>query len=283
MQSLQRIIAIWGERSIYDQNLLNEFKKNLKHGKSNESNHHQPLVEKTPVKKRKEEELTIEESPTKKVKATIPLSQSEIEFPIKGEDVDSKELINCLKSLENTASSDAVIRERIAKLPPEVSDSNLIDKLKDKNEAEQLSKQVDEACIILNDYNGRLAKELDDRKKISFKLAAFCRYQKEIQLQAQKTLSEYVERLNKVKRVKSELKSHLKNLPDLTKLPSLKEAPLPKINDLFVSSTAKKENDEKSNDSNEQNVNKNENLAKEDDNFKKGSVDYEITNNSVKV
>jgi regulator of Ty1 transposition protein 103 len=194
-------------------------------------------------------------------------------------------LINCLKSLENTASSDAVIRERIAKLPPEVSDINLLDKLKDKNEAEQLIKKVDEACVILKDYNDRLAKELNDREKISYKLAAFCRYQKEIQKQQQKELNQYIERLNKVKRVKGELKLHLKNLPDLTKLPL--EAKLPAANDLFLSSTKKE--DDKSNDSNNQNVLKdsntnNNNLTSEEDknDYKKES-DYEITNNSVSV
>lgn len=260
MQSLDRIITIWSERNLYDPKILHEFRQSLKTGSGNISavgdtpspvHPTQSLSEKAKKRKDKGDE-TVDGSPSKKIKPTL-LSQSDAELSVKGEDVDSKDLISCLKSLENTASGDATIRESIAKLPPEVSDSSLIDKLRDKNEAEQLGLKVDKACVMLSDYNSRLAKELEDRKKISHKLAAFCRYQRELQEQVQKTLAEYVERLNKVKQVKSELKLHLKNLPDLDKLPSLKEAPLPKPNDLFLSSSHPRREDEKSNDSNDQN------------------------------
>ena len=256
VQSLERIITIWSERNLYDPKLLNEFRMNLKNGSGNlsavggtPSSVHSSQSEK--VKKRKEKvDEPVDGSPSKKIKPVL-LSHTDAELPVKGEDVDSKDLVNCLRSLENTASCDAAIRERIAKLPPEVSDASYIDKLRDKNEAEQLSLRVDDACVMLSDYNGRLAKELEDRKKISHKLAAFCRYQRELQEQIQKTLTEYAERLRKVKQVRTELKLHLLNLPDLDKLPSLNEAPLPKPSDLFLSSsnpTTKRE-DEKSNDS----------------------------------
>lgn len=170
IQSLDRIITIWSERNIYDANLLADFRKSLRN--SNEIAQLNQLVDK--VKKRKEG--SEESSPAKKLKSVL-LSEPEIEPSIKGEDVDSRELFSCLKSLENTASSDAAVRERIAKLPPELSDTSFIDKLRDKNEAEQLSRRIDEACDILNHYNGRLAKELEDRKQISFKLTAYLRYQ----------------------------------------------------------------------------------------------------------
>ena len=39
------------------------------------------------------------------------------------------ELIKALSDLENSASSDAAVRERIAALPPEVSDVSLLEKL----------------------------------------------------------------------------------------------------------------------------------------------------------
>lgn len=258
MQSLERIITIWSERNLYDPKLLSEFRLNLKHGGGNlsavgdtPSSVHSGQSQSEKAKKRKEKgDEIVDGSPSKKIKPTL-LSHSDAELPVKGEDVDSKDLINCLRSLENTASSDAAIRESIAKLPQEVSDCGSIDKLRDKNEAEQLSVRVDEACAMLSDYNGRLVKELEDRKKISHKLAAFCRYQRELQEQIHKTLTEYAERLKKVKQVKTELKLHLLNLPDLDKLPSLKEAPLPKPNDLFLSSTnaPTKREDERSNDS----------------------------------
>ena len=59
-------------------------------------------------------------------------------------------------------------------------------------------------------------------------MAAFSRYQRQLQDKAQKQLNEFIERLNKIKHVKSELKLHLKNLLDLDKLPSIEETPLPK-------------------------------------------------------
>ena len=41
----------------------------------------------------------------------------------------AEDLIKVLIDLENSASSDAAVRERIAALPPEVSDVALLDKL----------------------------------------------------------------------------------------------------------------------------------------------------------
>lgn len=45
-------------------------------------------------------------------------------------------------NLENSASSDANIRERIASLPPEVSEISLLSKLEDKDAAAKLAAQV---------------------------------------------------------------------------------------------------------------------------------------------
>ncbi len=41
----------------------------------------------------------------------------------------TENLIKALEDLENSASSDAAVRERIAALPPEVSDASLLGKL----------------------------------------------------------------------------------------------------------------------------------------------------------
>ena len=43
-----------------------------------------------------------------------------------------EDLVKVLQDLENAASSDAAVRERIAALPPEVSDVSLLDKLRGK-------------------------------------------------------------------------------------------------------------------------------------------------------
>lgn len=50
----------------------------------------------------------------------------------------------------------------------------------DKDSADRLSKTVDEACMLLADYNGRLAAELEDRKQLARMLADFIRSQNEI-------------------------------------------------------------------------------------------------------
>lgn len=148
--------------------------------------------------------------------------------------VDPEVLIKALQDLENSASSDAAVREKIASLPPEVSDSTLLDKIRDKGAAERLSKVVDEACSILADYNSRLAQELEDRKNISTMLNNFTQNQKEALALAEQKLEEYKDKLKKVTQVRNELKSHLQNLPDLSRLPSVTGlAPLPSACDLF--------------------------------------------------
>lgn len=53
-----------------------------------------------------------------------------------------EELIKALTELENSASSDAVVREQIANLPPEVSEVALLSKLENKEQASKLVAQV---------------------------------------------------------------------------------------------------------------------------------------------
>lgn len=50
----------------------------------------------------------------------------------------------------------------------------------DKEDGEKLGKQVNEACLLLDDYNGRLAQELEERKKVAKMLSDFIFYQKEL-------------------------------------------------------------------------------------------------------
>lgn len=59
-----------------------------------------------------------------------------------GDPPEPEELIKALLSLENSASSDANIREQIANLPPEVSEIALLSKLEDKESAAKLIVQV---------------------------------------------------------------------------------------------------------------------------------------------
>lgn len=155
--------------------------------------------------------------------------------------IDAEELISALHELEHSASSDANVREKIASLPPEVSDASLLKKIRDKDAAERLQRQVNEACIILADYNNRLALELEERKKISNMLYAFVKNQKDSLTLAEQRLAEFKEKLQSVSQVRDELKSHLQNLPDLSLLPSISGglAPLPSAGDLFSIAAAK--------------------------------------------
>ena len=151
-----------------------------------------------------------------------------------GTAVDPETLIKALQDLENSASADASVRQKIASLPTEVFDATLLDKIRDKGAAERLTKLVDEARSLLADYNSRLAQELEERKHISNILSNFTQNQRVALSAAEQKLTEYKEKLRKVVHVRNELKSHLQNLPDLSRLPSVTGlAPLPSACDLF--------------------------------------------------
>jgi hypothetical protein len=151
-----------------------------------------------------------------------------------GPTVDPEVLVKALQELENSASSDAGVRQKIASLPTEVFDATLLDKIRDKGAADRLSKLVEEARSILADYNSRLSQELEDRKHISTILNNYTQNQREALSIAEQKLGEYKDKLRKVTQVRNELKSHLQNLPDLSRLPSVTGlAPLPSACDLF--------------------------------------------------
>lgn len=63
-------------------------------------------------------------------------------YILPGDPPEPEELIKALIDLENSASSDAVVRERIANLPPEVSEVAMLAKLEDKESAAKLAAQV---------------------------------------------------------------------------------------------------------------------------------------------
>ncbi|CAN7992397.1 unnamed protein product [Ixodes hexagonus] len=228
---LRRILSVWKERCVFDAVQISDFGQYL----SDKTSDPEPVKE-TPVdgdhlwadpepalKKKKVEEK--EEKQPEKTEEAKPLDPP-----------DPTVLIKALADLENTASSDAAVRERIASLPPEVSDASLLDKiLVDRESGKQLAEQVEEACSLLAEYNSKLTQELQDRKQVSQMLANFTFHQRELMAQAEQKLEEHRDKLRKVTHVRDELKSHLQNLPDLTLLPSVTGglAPLPSAGDLF--------------------------------------------------
>ncbi|CAG2057439.1 unnamed protein product [Timema podura] len=161
-RSLGRILQIWEERGVYDSKLITEFKKGLEAPKNDDS----PPKKKVKVeltdghKKDEKKKESRKESKKVAVAATEPekkgreqerlsrsRSESEVEVEVDGmkelhvtlsprtpagDPPEPEELIKALSDLENSASSDAAVRERVANLPPEVSELSYLTKLEGK-------------------------------------------------------------------------------------------------------------------------------------------------------
>ena len=107
----------------------------------------------------------------------------------------------------------------------------------DKAAAEALAEKVEEASKLLTEYNKRLERELKERLELQELLEAFIWQQKKLLKEAKRTLKDFQSKQEKVTSVKEELKSHLANLPDLSKLPMGSKTsltPLPSVGDLFT-------------------------------------------------
>ncbi|XP_063307956.1 regulation of nuclear pre-mRNA domain-containing protein 1A isoform X1 [Pelobates fuscus] len=197
---LGRVLSIWEERAVYENDVLEQLKAAL-------------YGEKKP-KKRPYEEVKIEHQD----------DYEDDEFSARNspeEPPQTTDLIRALQELENAASGDAAVHQRIGSLPVEVQDVSLLDKITDKESGNQLSKMVDDACMLLADYNGRLAAEIDDRKQLTRMLSDFLRCQKEVLDEKEQQLEEYKRKLARVSQVRKELRLRIQNLPDLSRLPNV--------------------------------------------------------------
>ncbi|XP_017016178.2 regulation of nuclear pre-mRNA domain-containing protein 1B [Drosophila takahashii] len=271
--SLGRILNIWLERGVYDSKVIAEWRSRLhressssgatasssSNGKpSNGSSEKQEKPEKHKEKSERREKRKHEDRHSKSKRSRHQAQSSgssssnyapqvEEAAPVEpenghtppylplGEPPEPEELIKALTSIENSASSDAVVRERIAKLPQEISEISCISKLEDKDKAKALAVQVNEAVDLLNDYNARLAAEMEERTKLATMLRDFQVEQKELLSQAELRLDEHKKKLAKMLGLQKEIHDHLSNLPDLTQLPDVTGglAPLPSAGDLF--------------------------------------------------
>ncbi|RUS80586.1 hypothetical protein EGW08_011641 [Elysia chlorotica] len=234
--SLGRVINIWKERGVYDKNFIKHLRQCCMIDPSGSTAEH-PSTPARLVKPVKADTSTRNE-PKKSKKNDQEFSlRQEIEamgaqLPA---NVDAEDLVQRLSDLENSASCDASVRERIAALPPEVSDISVLDKIEDRDSAEKLSDKVDEAALILNEYNRRLVSELEERKKVARMLRSFILSQQKQVSETERSLQDMKGKLDRVNSVRQELLSHIKNLPDLTLLPDVTGglAPLPSAGDLF--------------------------------------------------
>lgn len=210
---LGRVLSIWEERAVYENDILEHLKMALYGEKK--------------TKKRPYEEVKIEKDEDDEDE---DLSNITPEEPPQTTD-----LIHALQELENAASGDAAVHQRIGSLPVEVQEVSLLDKITDKTSGDQLSKMVDDACMLLADYNGRLAAEIDDRKQLTRMLSDFLRSQKEVLDEKEQQLEEYKRKLARVSQVRKELRLRIQNLPDLSRLPNVtgSRVHLPYAGDLY--------------------------------------------------
>ncbi|XP_008119775.1 regulation of nuclear pre-mRNA domain-containing protein 1B isoform X1 [Anolis carolinensis] len=246
---LERLLTIWQERSVYGSEFIQQLKLSME-----DSNSPQPKEKKKSLKESvfsvAEKKKSLKESvfsvteEKKSLKRTFQQIQEEEDDDYPGsyspQDPNAgplltEDLIKALQDLENAASGDATVRQKIASLPQEVQDVSLLEKITDKEAAERLSKTVDEACLLLAEYNGRLAAELEDRRQLARMLIEYTQNQKDVLTEKEKKLEEYKQKLARVTQVRKELKSHIQSLPDLSLLPNVTGglAPLPSAGDLF--------------------------------------------------
>lgn len=212
-KSLHRILNIWGERGVYDAATIKEFQTNLKNEKGNSTAATQEEAKKrkpedssdsagssSDTKKQKSSHTTSSSSSSKERVAAKERAKSESHEATNGKDVtlspnestgdppEPEILIKLLQELDSSASSDAGVRQKIANLPPEVSEVALLSKLDDKESAQKLSGRVNEALKLLSEYNNRLAAEMAERKKLSVMLSDFQKEQQELLAETEKTL-----------------------------------------------------------------------------------------------
>ncbi|TRY98620.1 hypothetical protein DNTS_005293 [Danionella cerebrum] len=318
---MERLLKIWQERNLYRADFIQQLKLTIEDAESpthkstaDDRKNLKRSFQKVQQQQQQQEEEEEEEdddyrghySPRETDAAAPQLTE---------------ELVKALQDLENAASGDAAVRQKIASLPQEVQDVSLLEKItgefrgrlkvrlrrmmnttsapgftgtkriyapvnvlrplklslgwmvasgnspentslrldmseaetrgrspelrdisssspcnpSDKDAADKLSKTVDEACLLLAEYNGRLAAELEDRKQLARMLSEYIQSQKDALGEREKKLEEYKQKLARVTQVRKELKSHIQSLPDLSLLPNVTGglAPLPSAGDLF--------------------------------------------------
>ncbi|XP_040209407.1 regulation of nuclear pre-mRNA domain-containing protein 1A isoform X3 [Rana temporaria] len=194
---LARVLSIWEERAVYENDVLDHLKTALYGEKKN--------------KKRPYEEIKVDKDDDDDDDDDDNASlKSSPEDPPQTTD-----LIRALQELENAASGDAAVHQRIGSLPIEVQDVSLLNKI--------------------TDYSGRLAAEIDDRKQLTKMLSDFLQCQKEVLDEKEHQLEEYKRKLAGVSQVRKELRLRIQNLPDLSRLPNVtgSRVRLPYASDIY--------------------------------------------------
>ncbi|TNN48599.1 Regulation of nuclear pre-mRNA domain-containing protein 1B [Liparis tanakae] len=229
---MERLLNIWKERALYRADFIQQLKLAIEDSNSPRPSEEKKAVKRSYQKIQEEEDDEDDDYRSHASPHNADLAATQL----------TEELVKALQDLENAASGDAAVRQKIASLPQEVQDVSLLEQIGDKEAADKLSKTVDEACLLLAEYNGRLAAELEDRRQLARMLTEYINSQREALMEREKKLearlsihTEYKQKLARVTQVRKELKSHIQSLPDLSLLPNVTGglAPLPSAGDLF--------------------------------------------------
>jgi len=148
--------------------------------------------------------------------------------------IDVDKLIASVEMLENAATGDAPVREQISQLPASVTDASVLDTLSDVAEAAALSHTVEAAFSLLQDYNGRLSREMEARKGLAVMLSEAEVFNREMLEYNEAVQEDIHKKFQKVMKIKAELRTHLQNLPDISRHPQMSLPPLPSAGDLFT-------------------------------------------------
>uniref|UniRef100_A0A9J8C177 Regulation of nuclear pre-mRNA domain containing 1B n=1 Tax=Cyprinus carpio carpio TaxID=630221 RepID=A0A9J8C177_CYPCA len=253
-KQMERLLNIWQERNLYRADFIQQLKLAIE---DSDSPKHKPADDRKNLKRSYQKVQEEEEEEDDDYRGHYSPQETDAAAPQLTE-----ELVKALQDLENAASGDAAVRQKIASLPQEVQDVSLLEKITgesrrrnvglsnrkwfsdealhvvssaDKQAADKLSKTVDEACLLLAEYNGRLAAELEDRRQLARMLTEYIQSQRDALNERERKLEEYKQKLARVTQVRKELKSHIQSLPDLSLLPNVTGglAPLPSAGDLF--------------------------------------------------
>lgn len=245
--SLERLLKIWRERQIFEKQVMLDIEKvwGQRQSKRNgKSRSRPPSLSPPPKKKERTNSPKPSSSPTKEALEDLfsdsedPSSQvkdhnSNCDINGRTSPPDSEDLVSALQQLEASASSDASVRERIARLPPELADVASLEKMSSEEQAREQLGQLDAASSLLVEYNNRLQEELKDRTRVGKMIREFLSAQKDLLAQAEERLEVYRDKLDKVNLLRKELEAHLASLPDIP-APFEKPDSLPSTESLFT-------------------------------------------------
>lgn len=177
-KSVARILTIWEERGIYDKKRIQSLQRTLNGQKVSSKS-------KTKSHKRKHDDISNTSLPgTETLAELLPKINNLVqEFAIDLEKhvlVEPEKLVKALKELEtsNTTKEKQNMLKKIASMPPEVFDAQLLETRLEREGKEHWTRVVEDAQHLLNCYSTNLAQEMEERKQLAEMLVYFTESQR---------------------------------------------------------------------------------------------------------